>query len=210
MRMRTPFEYSTSGYVNTKTHAHVNSLLYTQTQGLVGLHYNAEYVAATINGCPVTLVVTMAGVVIHADDQILAGVILACLCSHVQMYIENVYTHIYIYIYMYKYTYIYIYVYICIYIYIKILYIHIYIYMYIYTYIHIYIYNIYIYIYIYIRIYISIHIHRYVYAYDICICLHIHICIYIYIYAYQCVYVYDYLYRTEKTSITRLQSSILV
>jgi len=87
--MRTPFGYSASGYVNTKTHAHVNSLLYTQTQGLVGLHYNAKYVVSTTNGCPVTLVVTMVGSVIHADDQILACVILACLCSHVHMHTEN-------------------------------------------------------------------------------------------------------------------------
>jgi len=87
--MRTPFGYSASGYVNTKTHAHVNGLLYTQTQVLVGLHYNAEYVVVTINGCPVTLVVTMAGAVIHADDQILAGVILACLYSYVHMCIEQ-------------------------------------------------------------------------------------------------------------------------
>jgi len=74
--MRTPFGYSDSGRVNTQTHARINSLLYTQIQGLMGLQNNDEYVAANINGCPVTLVVTTAGAVIHADDQILAGVIL--------------------------------------------------------------------------------------------------------------------------------------
>jgi len=165
--MRTPFRYSDFGHVNTQTHARINSLLYAQTQGLVGLQNNAKYVAVNINGCPVTLVVTTTGDIIHADDQILVGVILVYFRSYMHMYIENVYTHTYIYIYMYIYIriymYIYLYMYICICI--NILYIHINIYIYIYTYIHIYIY-----VYVYAYIYICIRIHIYVY-----VCAYIHV-----------------------------------
>ena len=106
-----------SGLVNTTTHAHVNNLLYTHTQGLAGLQYNTEYVVTNINGCPITLVVTMAGAGIHADNQILTSVILVWLCAHVYRKCIQIYIYIYMYINMYIYVHIYMYIYIHIYIY---------------------------------------------------------------------------------------------
>jgi len=177
--MRTPFGYSDSGHVDTQTHAHINNLLYAQTQGLVGLQNNAEYVAANINfsRCPVTLVVTTTGAIIHTGDQILAGVILVYFGSYTHMYTANVKTHVCICVCVHIYVYTYIYIGIYLYILTYCTYTYIYICISIHT-------CMYIYMHMYIRIYICIRIHTYVY-----VCVYIHVKAYVYIHIYIHIYI---------------------